>query len=123
MDKRDNKRNTHRMGRYGYAGKSRADAVRLGATAGVERSLSLIDVMTGQRVVVGVPFKLPTMVSIDVDGNRLGERDESYIVHELRDLGTQAQLRVQTAWTSPAGEWLTVPVQVRKGRRIAAVPT
>lgn len=39
QDKRDNKRNTHRMGRYGYAGnaisrgivgKSAADSIRLG---------------------------------------------------------------------------------------------
>ena len=46
MDKQDNQRNTHRMGRYGYAGnaiarsyvgKSHADSIRLGYAGGSRR--------------------------------------------------------------------------------------
>ncbi len=128
MDKRDNKRNTHRMGRYGYAGASKLDArtrLMLDSIAGRKGGrLILIDVMTGRRPKVGVPFHLPTMVDIDgMTGEELGTREESYIVHEVIDHGTSAQIRIQTDWTSPYGEWLTVPVRKQGIRRYAPVPT
>lgn len=105
MDKRDVHPNLDARTRLLLAGRRRGGR----PVAGAGDALVLVDPTTGQVAVVGVLFKRPGT-------------DESFIVHEVEDGGDEARVRLQTAHTHRFGQWLTLPIQVRQGRRAVVLP-